>query len=56
MTKRSEKFEQLLGGYFHQDWDIEGEKDSDVIVAFRQAVPAVEIEATIAEVDRMLQQ
>ena len=54
MTERFKNLEQLLGGYFHQDWDMEGATDADVIVAFRRAASVDQIEATIAEVDHIL--
>lgn len=54
MTERFKNLEQLLGGYFHQDWDMEGATDAEVIVAFRRAASVDQIEATIAEVDHIL--
>ncbi|MBW9056675.1 contact-dependent growth inhibition system immunity protein [Rhizobium mesosinicum] len=55
MTERFEKLEQLMGGYFHQDWDIQGASDAEVIAAFRRAEPVNQIEATIAEIDHLLE-
>ncbi|GAA3105054.1 hypothetical protein GCM10010520_57420 [Rhizobium viscosum] len=55
MTERFDKLEQLLGGYFHQDWDTEGANDAEVIAAFRRTEPVNQIEATIAEIDHLLQ-
>ncbi|MBB3313473.1 hypothetical protein FHT78_005265 [Rhizobium sp. BK196] len=54
MTVRFEKLEQLMGGYFHQDWDTEGASDAEVISAFRRAEPVNQIEATIVEIDHLL--
>jgi len=55
MTESFVNLERLLGGYFHQDWDMEGATDADVILAFRQAEAASQIEATISEVNQVLQ-
>jgi hypothetical protein len=55
MTENFVHLEILLGGYFHQDWDVEGATDADVILAFRQAEAADQIEATIFEVNQVLQ-
>lgn len=55
MTECFVNLERLLGGYFHQDWDMAGATDADVILAFRQAEPADQIEATIFELNQVLQ-
>lgn len=55
MTERFVNLGRLLGGYFHQDWDIEGSTDAEVILAFCQAVPADQIEATVFDVDQVLE-
>lgn len=55
MTQSFVNLERLLAGYFHQDWDIEGETDADVILAFRQSEPADQIEATIFDANQVLQ-
>ncbi|WP_139330653.1 contact-dependent growth inhibition system immunity protein [Rhizobium sp. RU33A] len=55
MTESFVNLERLVAGYFHQDWDIEGASDADVILAFRRAEAAEQVEATISEVNQVLQ-
>ncbi|WP_147290474.1 contact-dependent growth inhibition system immunity protein [Pannonibacter phragmitetus] len=55
MTERFATLEQLLGGYFHQDWDIAGETDIDVILAFRQEESAGLVNDLMSEIDLLLQ-
>ncbi|WP_160007344.1 contact-dependent growth inhibition system immunity protein [Rhizobium sp. 18055] len=55
MAKNFENLEHLLGGYFHQDWDVEGANDAEVISAFQRTEPVKRIEVTIAEIDHILQ-
>ena len=57
MTLR-ERFPELhtfFGGWFHQDWPIEGEDDVAVIKAFLDEVDPETVEAVRGELDRFLQ-
>jgi hypothetical protein len=57
MTLR-ERFPELhtfFGGWFHQDWPIEGEDDVAVIKAFSDEVGPETVEAVRGELARFLQ-
>lgn len=55
MTENFANLGLLLGGYFHQDWDLEGTTDADVILAFRRVGSADQVEATVLDVDQAIQ-
>jgi hypothetical protein len=44
----------LVGGWFHQDYDIEGETVADVINAFRAVTPPDQQAALCAEITAFL--
>src|SRR5690348_14757666 len=45
MTARDERLIQFFGGYFHQDWDIEGASSwRDVIAQYAKQVPAPQVQ------------
>jgi hypothetical protein len=50
------RLDALLGGWFHQDFDIEGDSLEDIIAAYKAATPADERSGVKAEVARFLQQ
>ena len=43
----------MFGGYFHQDWDTEGNDWPDLVRNFAQGQPQDELNATAAELDRL---
>jgi hypothetical protein len=44
MSTRNERLEQFFGGYFHQDWDIEGAASwRDVIKQYAMTVPRPQV-------------
>jgi hypothetical protein len=45
---------QMFGGYFHQDWDKEGTDWPDVVGNFAKGRPQSELDATAAELDRLV--
>ncbi|MFT6774950.1 MAG: hypothetical protein ACJA1L_002666 [Paracoccaceae bacterium] len=53
VTERFVNLEILIGGYFHQDWNIERANDVEIILASRQAEPADLMEATVFEVEKL---
>lgn len=55
MTDQFERLQQLMSGYFHQDWDIEGETDDAVVSAFRRTSTPEQVSATVGELDRLIQ-
>jgi hypothetical protein len=44
----------LFGAFFHQDWDTEGEDWPDLARNYAGGQPAAELEATAAELGRLL--
>lgn len=44
----------LFGAFFHQDWDTEGDDWPDLVGNYAGGLPAAELEATAAELDRLL--
>ena len=46
--------EQFFGGYFHQDWDLEGESDTIIIELFLDQEPSHSISAVISELDELI--
>ena len=48
------KLRFLFGAFFHQDWDTEGDDWPDLVRNYANGQPAAELEATAAEVDRLL--
>ena len=56
MTEKYKQLEQLIGGYFHQDWDIEGENDAEVVTAYLRAITPEKVIATIGEIDLLLEE
>jgi len=48
------KLADLVGGWFHQDYDIEGETVVDVINAFRAVTPPEQQAALCAEIAAFL--
>lgn len=49
-----EVLRQFFGGYFHQDWDVEGATSSDVMAAFFRESPDAESLENIADALRHL--
>jgi hypothetical protein len=45
---------QLFGAFFHQDWDTEGGDWPDLVHNFAHGQTCQELEATAAELDRLL--
>ncbi|HJZ60026.1 MAG TPA: contact-dependent growth inhibition system immunity protein [Gemmataceae bacterium] len=44
----------FFGAFFHQDWDTEGDDWPDLVENYAGGQPAAELEATAAELDRLL--
>ncbi|PIE83378.1 MAG: hypothetical protein CSA09_00410 [Candidatus Contendobacter odensis] len=44
----------FMGGWFHQDFDIEGETVAEVVAVFLNVTPLVEQEALRADIERFL--
>ena len=53
MAERMEGLEQLMGAYFHQDWDLDGGEASDTVRAFLRE-PRELVVATADEIDTLL--
>ena len=45
---------QLLGGYLHQDWNLEFRSPDDAIAAFKQREPQECVQATYRELQEVL--
>ncbi|MBI1324768.1 hypothetical protein GC170_16500 [bacterium] len=45
---------QMFGAFFHQDWDFEGDDWPDLVRNFAGVKPQAELDATAAELDRLL--
>ncbi len=44
----------FMGGWFHQDFDMEGETVAEIVAAFLNVTSAVEKEALRADIERFL--
>jgi hypothetical protein len=44
----------FLGGYFHQDYDLDGENTTEVVSAYLSEAPVEDVQASVAELDRFL--
>lgn len=53
-ANRYPRLADLLGGWFHQDYDIEGETVAEVIGAFRAVTPADQQAALRADISAFL--
>lgn len=49
-----ERLEQFIGGYFHQDWDIEGESDKEVVLSFKRDNTLKDINLLIIDISEVL--
>jgi hypothetical protein len=47
---------QLIGGWFHQDFDVEGETIEDVVAAYKAATSPEEVRGVKAEIRRFVEQ
>ena len=59
MTQPSESYPQLdslIGGWFHQDFDIVGNAIEEIIAAYKQACSPEECHNTRADILRFLQE
>lgn len=54
MNERFGQLKQLIGGYFHQDWDIEGGTDNEVVWAYKRAITPEQLVKTINELDELI--
>ena len=45
---------QMFGAFFHQDWDTEGYDWTDLVRNFAGGQPQSELDATAAELDRLV--
>ena len=45
---------QMFGAFFHQDWDCEGDDWLDLVRNFAGGQPKAELDATAAELDRLV--
>jgi hypothetical protein len=45
---------QMFGAYFHQDWELEGDDWPDLVRNFAGGQPQAELDATAAELDRLV--
>ena len=50
------ELETLIGGWFHQDFDINGKTVAEVVSAYRQVTPDDQQEALAGEILRFLAQ
>lgn len=48
--------EYLLSGYFHEDYDIEGATDAEVVTAFARREDITQVEQTLADLRRLADQ
>jgi hypothetical protein len=48
------ELETLMGGWFHQDFDLNGETLEEVIAAYRAVTPGVQQRALAAEIEGYL--
>jgi hypothetical protein len=46
---------QLMGAYFHQDWDVEANDDRGIVDLFIRGEPALAVQLP-AEIDRVLRE
>lgn len=46
----------LMAAYFHQDYDLNGDDDAAILVTFAESAWPADVDATIAEIDRLLAQ
>jgi len=49
-------FAQLLGGWFHQDFDLEGDTLEDIIAHYKDATDEAEVRAAKRDIARFLEQ
>jgi hypothetical protein len=54
MTTTYPELETLMGGWFHQDFDLNGDTLDEVIAAYKAATPAPQRRALVAEIQRFL--
>jgi len=49
-------FAQFLGGWFHQDFDLDGDTLEGIVANYKEATDAAEVQAAKQEVDSFLAQ
>ncbi|SEJ73177.1 contact-dependent growth inhibition system immunity protein [Achromobacter sp. NFACC18-2] len=57
MTSDRDKYpalETLLGGYFHEDYDLFGETLEEIVGCYKQVTPGAEIAQACREMDQFL--
>lgn len=45
---------QLMGAYFNQDFDLHGDTDEEVLLAYKRGRPPGDIPAVLREIDSLL--
>jgi hypothetical protein len=48
------RLQQLLGAYFHQDWDLEGDDWPAIVRKYRSDVSAAEAAAAASEIEQLI--
>ena len=55
MTSRAYRLQQFFGGYFHQDWDVEGASSwQEVIDAYVANAPPAAVETVLCDLSTWL--
>jgi len=54
MSRGNELIQQLLGGYFHQDWDLEANDDLGVVRRFIEDVGGEKKQSILDAIDQVL--
>ena len=50
-----ERLPQFIGGYFHQDWNVDFESEDDAVRAFRSDVDPQDVRALARAIEDLLQ-
>ena len=53
MSEQREALSQLMGAYFHQDWDLDGGRVSDTVTAFLRE-PRDTVIAAADQIDELI--
>jgi len=54
MNRVYPNLEQFLSGYFHQDWDIEGGNDSEVVSAYKSNESVENIQSVVMDLGKAI--
>lgn len=54
MNQELHRLEQFFGGYFHEDWNLDGDSDTEIIALFLNQEPSDSISGVISELDELI--